>query len=259
MRDKTPRSTSVAALLDRKIMKQRITNGDSLSHQANRSATTPSSSQDHIPTELCSPRPSSSPTSLTQDSTERKCSYINLEDIDRNQQSTNDKIPTAIHASAYDPRVLLNPRSVHGTKGRKKDAIDTASSSEVETPPQRPLSAAPQFIFDSSNEDSLVDEQTESEGAGFGKLIEQVHNVSKREERPVKRQKIEHPLEEDVNGSQTAFVGGGRGGEIGEYMRQKRKEGLEESGPAPSFVDLTAGKYSATAHRRTRLISSCRR
>ena len=81
----------------------------------------------------------------------------------------------------------------------------------------------------------------ECEGQGMGNLIERVHNVSQREERPQKKQKAEG-LEDDAD-KQATFSGGGKGGEIGEYMRQKRKEGLAEASSVNPVVDLTGGTY----------------
>jgi len=242
MADNNPRSPNMAALLDRKVMKQHIINGDSSSHRAFRSASMPPASQVQLSTELVSQRPSSSHTSHAQESNRKKRAYVDLDNSDRKQQSTANTARARAPAPIFDPKLLLNPKSQHSTTRRKDDAFDTASSSEVETPPQRPISPTPQFIFASANQDPLIHEDIESEGGGFSKLIEQAHNVTKREERPVKRQKTDHYSEEDVNGA-LAFAGGGRGGEIGEYMRQKRKEGLQESGPTPTIVDLTAGKY----------------
>lgn len=237
--DNMPRSMSTAALLDRDVMKQHMTNGNSFSIV--RLSSVPPATQIPISTEPCFQRLSSCPASLTPQSNKHKRTHIDFDNTGRKEQPTARTGLTRAASHGYDPRLLLNPKSLHNAKLRKDDTLDTASSSEIETPPQRPSSAAPHFVFDSPNQDSLSHGQPDDEGTGYGKLIEQVHNVTKREERPVKRQKTEHLSQEDVNGS-LAFAGGGKGGEIGEYMRQKRKEGLQESGPATSnIVDLTAG------------------
>ena len=81
----------------------------------------------------------------------------------------------------------------------------------------------------------------EYESQGMGSLIERVHNVSGREERPQKKQKSTETFEDDTD-KKPIYGGGGKGGEIGEYMRQKKQEGIAESGVA-SIVDLTGGKY----------------
>lgn len=250
--DNMPRSMSTAALLDRNIMKQHMTNGTSFSTV--RLGSAPLATQIPISTEPCSQRLPSCPASLTPQSDKQKRTHIDLDNTGGKEKPTARTGLTPAASHSYDPRLLLNPRSLHSAKLRKDDTLDTASSSEVETPPQRPSSAAPQFVFDSPNQDSLWHGQPDDEGTGYGKLIEQVHNVTKREERPVKRQKTEHLSQEDVNGS-LAFAGGGKGGEIGEYMRQKRKEGLQESGPTSNIVDLTAGLCSTASQKYVILTS----
>ena len=78
----------------------------------------------------------------------------------------------------------------------------------------------------------------------MGSLIERVHNVSQREERPQKKQKID-TFEEDDKYKKN-FGGGGKGGEIGEYIKQKKKEGIEEDGSSATIVDLTGGMCTSS-------------
>lgn len=95
----------------------------------------------------------------------------------------------------------------------------------------------------------------------MGGLIERMHNVSKREDRPQKKQKREH-IGEDADDEQrkAVFAGGGKGGEIGEYMKQKRREGQQEAGPTNAVVDLTAGTlFCCVASRRPMLTAPIRR
>lgn len=76
----------------------------------------------------------------------------------------------------------------------------------------------------------------------MGNLIERIHGITQRDGRPQKRQKTTKMDEEDDDEERKAtFAGGGKGGEIGEYMREKRKEAQAESGPKSTVVDLTAG------------------
>lgn len=84
-------------------------------------------------------------------------------------------------------------------------------------------------------------DHNECEGQGIGSLIERVHNVSQREERPHKNQKAENF--EDDHDMKAMHRGGGKGGEIGEYMKQKKKEGMAESGSINPVVDLTGGQH----------------
>lgn len=73
-----------------------------------------------------------------------------------------------------------------------------------------------------------------STAAGMGSLMERLHNVSDRQAMPpAKKQKIEG------DGKATANFRGGKGGVIGEYLKEKRDEGAREAGP-PGAIDLTA-------------------
>ena len=80
----------------------------------------------------------------------------------------------------------------------------------------------------------------ELEGHGMGNMIERVHGVSYRDEHPSKKQKKIIPDDEDEK--KAAFTSGGKGGEIGEYMRQKRIEAQTNAVPSGEVVDLTAGR-----------------
>lgn len=77
----------------------------------------------------------------------------------------------------------------------------------------------------------------------MGHFLERMHNVSEREFSPQKRRKIERDNTED-NERKAQFSGGGKGGVLGEYMREKKEEGRKETavnGTRPS-VDLTGGR-----------------
>ena len=77
---------------------------------------------------------------------------------------------------------------------------------------------------------------------GQGSLIERVHNVSHREERPQKKQKVEQKSELDGEEKSKSKSGNGGGGDLSEYVKEKRKEGAAESGATQSaVVDLTTG------------------
>ncbi|MCJ1402420.1 hypothetical protein MMC11_005640 [Xylographa trunciseda] len=140
----------------------------------------------------------------------------------------------------YDPKQLLNPKSFDAVKHQKQDAHNsTTTSRETMDPLQHSEIFSPQFVFDSPDQDSGKRSHAEDASAGMGGLIERVHNVSAREERPIKRLKTQHADEDETVGPKAAFGGSGKGGEIGEYMRLKRKEGQDEAVQAFSVVDLT--------------------
>jgi len=82
---------------------------------------------------------------------------------------------------------------------------------------------------------------------GMGHMLERVHNVSERDFLPQKRRKIEREVEDD-NAHKAHFRGGGKGGVLGEYMKEKQEQGRKEdaaNGTRPS-VDLTGGMSSSS-------------
>lgn len=89
----------------------------------------------------------------------------------------------------------------------------------------------------------------EEKGQGMGTLIERLHNVSQRGEPPQKRLK---PHQIGSENRTTTFFGGGKGGEIGEYMKQKRDEGHITLGSA-HVVDLTESNYLLISALESRL------
>lgn len=161
---------------------------------------------------------------------------------DKGKKSAMTQATGQTPSSQVDPRRLLDPINFSKTNGR----IDVRSPSTASTysgnpSPTRPSphqqnGGSPEFNGNGLNKRDHEDYK----GQGMGSLIERVHNVTQREERPQKKKKTE--AFEDEKDKKTAFGGGGKGGEIGEYMKQK-KEGLEESGPTAAVVDLTGGMY----------------
>jgi hypothetical protein len=80
-------------------------------------------------------------------------------------------------------------------------------------------------------------------GIGMGHMLERMHNVSERDYLPQKRRKIERESEDD-NAPKSQFSSGGKGGVLGEYMKEKQDQGRKEdaaNGIRPS-VDLTGGE-----------------
>jgi SNF2 family DNA or RNA helicase len=72
---------------------------------------------------------------------------------------------------------------------------------------------------------------------GMGHMLERMHNVADRNMIPQKRRKI-YDEREEVN-QKAEFTGGGKGGVLGEYMRQKREEGQKDASTrATAPVDI---------------------
>ncbi|KAL8713258.1 MAG: hypothetical protein Q9225_006810 [Loekoesia sp. 1 TL-2023] len=141
--------------------------------------------------------------------------------------------PRNSHASAPAPtfsaRQLLDPKGFQQTsKQLHKDTSSPKANGVKESAKQNPPDDSTNFNRESSN------------FQGLSGMIERIHGVSNRNERPQKRQKTEH---EDDESKKVTFAGGGKGGEIGEYLKEKRKNGEDEAQKtvAASVVDLTGG------------------
>ena len=123
-------------------------------------------------------------------------------------------------SSSFDPHQLLDPKG-YNPAPLKKDRYTMTESD-------------PKGMTQKHNLE-------QDEGQGMGDLIERYHNVTHREDRPRKKQKTEEGEHEGEEHKKAAFGGGGKGGEIGEYMKNKRKETENNSNPN-TVVDLTGGE-----------------
>lgn len=214
---------SASMLLDPKSMKKNMATG------------TPNSS------------PSTSPQSRSRHSSEPLDSDSNIQNLDfpeiyakddahidfkgRGKRLAESDAPPRPLASTFSARQLLDPKgfqqSPPGTSNDKSipklDGMSSVESAES-VPPNHPHGP----------------EEEMGESPGLGAMIEQIHGVSNRQERPQKRQKLD---QEDEDNDKATFSGGSKGGELGEYLKQKRKEGEEDSQAAvsASVVDLTGG------------------
>ncbi|KAL8726467.1 MAG: hypothetical protein Q9166_006698 [cf. Caloplaca sp. 2 TL-2023] len=136
-----------------------------------------------------------------------------------------------VRAPAFSARQLLDPKDFKqdpkatstDTPSSKLNGISSAGSMDQAQPVQQSLSY-----------------ENPIESQGLGGMIERIHGISHREERPKKRQKKD---DEDADDTKMTFTGGTKGGEISEFLRQKRKEGQDKADVAlsASVVDLTGG------------------
>ena len=157
-------------------------------------------------------------------------------------------------SSQFDPRRLLDPKAF----GKDSRKLDERGPSIIATPSENlsPLRASPKLpngeYPEVNGNGAHKRDHDNTRVPGMGSLIERIHNVSQREERPQKKQKIE--TFEDDDKYKKNFAGGGKGGEIGEYIKQKKKEGIEEDGSSATIVDLTGGmctsSYSSACYLR---------
>ena len=146
----------------------------------------------------------------------------------------------------FDPKQLLNPKGFNKHRGKEDTQVKLPPAEKVQPKQLDPYSTGPLEVplhphgAPKREHDAVV-----GEVHGMGNLIERMHNVSKREEQPRKRQKKEHDSQDDQEDVKKAtFAGGGKGGVISEYMKLKREEGKQESGPTRTLVDLTTGMES---------------
>jgi hypothetical protein len=72
-------------------------------------------------------------------------------------------------------------------------------------------------------------------------MLERMHNIADRSMVPQKRQKTHDERPEGARKAE--FHGGGKGGVLGEYVREKREEGQKENTLSRTAVDLSTGRY----------------
>ena len=148
---------------------------------------------------------------------------------------------TVGHSTTQSPNTPASARQLLDPKNYNRENRKLPPNGSAQTPasshnpingnPHHPLSK----VIDMSKRD-----HDELDIQGTGSFIERLHGISHREERPQKKQKLEKD-DEFEDDTKAAFAGGGKGGDLGEYVKQKKKEGLEESGPTSTVVDLTEG------------------
>jgi len=152
---------------------------------------------------------------------------------------------------SWDAASLLNPKGYQ--KSQPKDERKT-NLSVIQSVPSSNMT----FQFDSLGSSNALTQHAkpypqnsytfhsgQAPVMGMGHLVERMHNVSDRQFLPQKRRKVE-PLDDQGNEQKSYFSGGGKGGVLGEYMREKKEEGRKEAvanGTRPA-VDLTGGKCS---------------
>lgn len=170
--------------------------------------------------------------------------------------STSNKRPMANETSAFtaqrwNPASLLNPRGFHSEQQM------VANGFTNNAPPQQlafqfdsPASSAqqPSHTHSHSHSNSQFDPNKSNglsgyaDGGGMGHMLERMHNVADRGMLPQKRRKVTD--KDPTDGRKVKFHGGGRGGVIGEYIREKREEGQQENVANRAAVDLSSGLSS---------------
>ena len=191
-------------------------------------------------------QPDSAPTEISPTS-----SVIFLYARQRDQSCQKDDTYTAPEGQSklaepshiyQNPSLPTNARQLLDPKGYKTVQANRDRQSEKNAANQP--SPHPQSNSQHVNgvEHAATKRELEDEN-GMGNFIEQLHGVSGREERPIKKQKVEktEDLDEDKKRS---FIGGGEGGELSNYVKEKKAEGQADP---TSVVDLTQGKLLSPA------------
>ena len=242
---------SAATLMDPKALKKHLANGTPISSRPE-----PSSLPAPRGTEPLHPEPSFG-TSFVPDIVSQPSNddaYHVLDNKEKKAMSSQNATMTGQAASStFDPRRLLDPKGYkNAQRQRDPKRASTESTLAQSDPSNLQLSGKLSEANDNPSEtqgnhigpnvDGLHKRDHEDlDGLGMGSLIEKVHNVSQREERPRKKPKVENGEFEIEEDKKANFVSGGQGGEIGEYLKEQKKQGIAGSVPVNAVVDLTGG------------------
>lgn len=168
----------------------------------------------------------------------------------RPNASFNGANPTpAPQFPTWNAAALLNPRgfqkSHHQDERKDNTPMRNGPPSNITFQFDSPMGSTPpvQKAESVRQNGSYMWPSEPAPGMGMGQLLERMHNVSERDFLSHKRRKIDRESEND-NAQKAHFAGGGKGGVLGEYMKEKQEQGRKEdatNGTRPS-VDLTGGK-----------------
>ena len=215
-------SFSPAMLLDRNAMRQSIGNGTS----------TLISPSDPDFTSLLRgarqgsepPQFSFNPTSSSEVSSSKDDAHDILVHKGKKQASSKSQVNNPVPKTLFDAKQLLDPKSFKtGQRAKDKRQKDTTTESNEAS--------------DAGSKRGIE----EHEGPGTGSLIERMHNVSQREERPQKRQKLDDAEQKEKDTNST-FTGAKKGGDLGDYIKEERKKGLESNGVNGALELAVAGR-----------------
>jgi len=144
----------------------------------------------------------------------------------------------------FDPKALLNPKAALKQAKASKGLPPNPYSFSTALPP---VSGAGTYAPSIGPHPVTTPLQVTPQEHGMGSMIEGLHNIGERDDHPAKRQKRSQASgDEDLvkyNQKGASDRLGGTG-ELGSYIREKRKDGLDEYGPAITnsashIVDLT--------------------
>ena len=204
-----------ALLTDPKALQKQLSNGT-----PTLSSTSPSA--------VAEPPVFDSPSSFDFDDTStasKDDAHIMTQGLNRGSPKTSSIPGMAQSQQGFDARQLLDPKGFKPSQTHDKQV--------------RMLDSGPAFLPTSNAMSKRDADELDDHGQGIGNMIERMHGVSRRDERPQKKPKTIQS--DDGDAKKPVFAGGGKGGDIGEFMREKRMEGQAQSVPTAEIVDLTAG------------------
>ena len=123
------------------------------------------------------------------------------------------------------------------TDSKKLPVPTSLSSGRQLLDPKNFVKGSQQAQSPNQTQEEEKDAQALEAEQGLATYIERLHGVKDRSERPVKRQKIQDEAEA---GKKAQEVNIRSGGDLGQYVRDKQKEGAQEA-MADGIVDLTNG------------------
>lgn len=145
----------------------------------------------------------------------------------------------------FEARALLDPKRFvkrPASEGGEIGPNGAASPLSWRSPNGPPRASS--LALPTTNGQHPADNKQET--SDLSGLIEKIHGVSTRESRPSKRPKLDDPSNEngDADTKVSNFTGGGKGGVIGQYMKEKKEEGKREAASNGTYVDLTGGEMN---------------
>ena len=156
-------------------------------------------------------------------------------------------------SSTFDPRRLLDPKGFSNDQNQRD-----SQGASTESGSGQPISSSERRNRKTTESDGgpteiKVDclnkrDRKDYEGQGMGSLIESSHNATQPEGHPQKKTKVDKDQPDIKHDSNVHFVRGGKGGEFGDYLKEKKKQSIAESGSANAVVDLTGSMYHLSKH-----------
>ncbi|KAK7523269.1 SNF2 family N-terminal domain-containing protein [Phyllosticta citriasiana] len=142
--------------------------------------------------------------------------------------SADNKRPR-VEQAIFDPRVLLNPKAATGAQlADQTNAPKPGTSTQTNAPNPEPH--VPSHTNAPKPGQDVVD-------LGMGSMIERMHGIQRREDQPKPKSTAKPELDQGHKQAQKNQFNGASGGTVlSEYVTEKRKEGVRDTGPV---VDLT--------------------